>query len=195
MIFLKKPIPYKDESLSSYLFRLSLVNSCPYEWVLKEFHISSLMTRNIDLLKKEEIINKIAQSLDFDVQDVHNMTLNKYPLYKWDSTKRFYHGSKRKIDKYFELVPKFCPICIEEEKYIRLHWYFKLLKSCAYHKTALVKECDICGKSVTVRNVITTLCDCGRKLDIITCQQWDNNYYSHYALWEIWLYKEIGVLD
>lgn len=153
---LRHPKPYDDESLSSYLYRLSLKNKCPLEWIidnysLDEKHLYSKLNQCTDI----DLFNIIAGYTNLTVTELLGMTLTRFNYLE---------------DNYFikEITQspnnsKYCPICLRNENYHKLYWQLDIIKICIKHKTLLFNKC-VCGRETTLDAVITNKCICGRLL-------------------------------
>jgi|GEM_PF-3124326 len=187
MDFLRKPTPYKDESLLSYLYRFSDANAILLEWPLNKLSIKTSI-KNINFLNDYKHIEKIANVTSKDIEQIKNMTFNKYNshhifykkqdryIYKIDE---YYYNTCRKNDPFYNEYMmlfhevKFCPDCLKEDRYHRLHWSFYQTKICIKHKKILQKNCGYCGKEVDIRDIVNGTCSCNNDLaenNSISCE-------------------------
>ncbi|MBU5675770.1 TniQ family protein [Alkaliphilus sp. MSJ-5] len=77
MKFLRYPVPLDDESLLSYIYRLSNLNSCPVEWILKELKYKEVKYKNrINSVTAAKRLKMISQAISLNYDDV--LTYNRY---------------------------------------------------------------------------------------------------------------------
>jgi len=171
MKFLRYPIPFDDESLLSYIYRLSHLNACPVEWILKELKYNHIKYKNkINSITDDKHLKMISQAISLNYDDVYNLTYNRYYSDHMSNTRN--DAIRREHFHINDIISlktsKYCPLCLNEEFNHKLHWDFKLSKICLKHKTYLVDTCDCCGGSLSVENIVTGMCSCNRHLKDIT---------------------------
>jgi len=60
---------------------------------------------------------------------------------------------------------RYCPRCLSEAAYHRLHWSHPLVTACSQHQSLLLDHCYHCQRSVSVWDVTQALCSaCGSRL-------------------------------
>lgn len=60
--------------------------------------------------------------------------------------------------------PAVCPLCLEEETYLRGIWDFSLYTTCHAHAVRLVWRCYACSRRLTWTRRLVTHCSCGADL-------------------------------
>src|SRR5690606_23526229 len=138
---LNKINPKKDESLYSFLHRLAVVNY--YE------HLGSMFTE-LNSAAYVENCNEIHPNLNW-VDFVHNLlnnmaiNINELVVNKFDEllVKRTGEANRRHIHRtyYHRYSTKFCPDCLKEDFYHRLHWDVSYITICTKHKKNLITKC------------------------------------------------------
>ena len=181
-MFLLRSDPELDESLESYLIRLSELN---------HFRVRQLFPHFAKLLQKQH--GKLAGAMPTE--------LSRFNLYhaKTSSSKRYwalhllsYLCCKERLpllelsvlrsDRLFgerhralfwkgmEIPRVFfrsnripvCPQCLHEKSFIPVFWHISLIRSCPRHKCALIFNCPACGSEVDyIRDEKLHQCQCG----------------------------------
>jgi len=149
--FLRKLSPLEYESLDSYLDRLADENAAPVNWILSKFNLKSRRypynLQNINSATIEEL----SKATCLSEQTIKNMTAcglsgTDFPGITLNSS------------------TKFCPLCLQENNYPRVHWQFSLLNVCDKHNTILIEKCPKCNKKIKNNTIINGVCNCGMEL-------------------------------
>ncbi|MFT2098388.1 TniQ family protein [Marinomonas sp. 2405UD66-6] len=56
---------------------------------------------------------------------------------------------------------RFCPLCIRDYGYFKVHWRYKTSVACLEHKIWLHDHCYLCGKAVSTKSSKVRFCSCG----------------------------------
>lgn len=162
-----------DESLISYLVRLSIVNKLPtptflYNNALHFFGADSadfyLALEELTLCSAERLYastwHSIAHHFDFlDEGQAREISLHsrKYRLWKTDHIYKP-HFLNRDVIAY-------CPQCLASKPYHRLTWIPRLSALCVDHNCTLVTKCPNCKGKVDIPDVVLKSCKyCGFNL-------------------------------
>ncbi|MBY6038327.1 TniQ family protein [Fictibacillus nanhaiensis] len=147
--------PFSDESLLSYLMRVSKGNHINLisflnndVGVVKNIQASELGIININPTKMIEI--EKWKTFSRQSSDPLKMTFY-YGLVHFTPNNDLTHS--RFFSNIFTDTLKFCPMCLKEQKYYRLLWEINNLKICLKHKIALNDRCDKCDCSIDKRVV------------------------------------------
>ncbi|WP_082053100.1 TniQ family protein [Gordoniibacillus kamchatkensis] len=62
----------------------------------------------------------------------------------------------------------FCPLCLKDKLYYRKVWDLSIYTRCYIHNCILLSSCAICGRRITITDIINDLCKCGCKLSSIS---------------------------
>ena len=168
--FLRRPIPYWQESLSSYIHRIAFENGYPVEWILKKMGINvPKKYKNINCISNFTIFHKISGLTGLSLDEVINLTMNKYSegLWKIEKPVRIKPWNMNPyVDIYHrEVGCKYCPLCLNEIGYHRLYWHLVQIEICLKHKTILIDSCKNCNKNTSIEEIIEGYCrDCGENL-------------------------------
>ena len=76
---LRHPIPYEEETLYSYLYRLAQANRCPIELLIEKFDLElQYKKKTINLKINDATIENIALASNQDIKIIQQMVLDKY---------------------------------------------------------------------------------------------------------------------
>ncbi|TRY33964.1 TniQ family protein [Aliiglaciecola sp. M165] len=178
--------PFLDESLESYLLRLSIhngYNKFQSFWAGVRSHLNE-STRGIDSALPSELskINichaNVSSAKRLDALRLVSQLTNHEPL-PLLSLALFRGGQlfSRKRTSVFNngvTIPfrflrtkgiPICPACIKENVYIRQHWHFSLFEACPEHSVLLRNHCD-CGEEINYlsSHEIAQCAKCGSNL-------------------------------
>lgn len=162
--------PCLDESLSSYLNRLSKANGLSLLSLLNSFKISRghfVQQNDLGLLDfaPNSIIDIDQLSKWVNLPNEQLLQLSFYYALKTfcqDSSvekSRFISGMIRERAYY-------CPECLEKKPYSRLTWKIKDINICVFHGTRLIDKCCRCGSKINLHDEINLnrCTQCGNKL-------------------------------
>lgn len=150
------PVVKKGESLFSFLYRYGQANQ-----------VNSFASLGISLISSEHHYNFIPK--DVHVQnvvdnllahsglDITGVTLNSCSSKMVNSSASL---SERKRYFYYGRV-KYCPLCLKEEFYHRLHWDIAMVTMCEKHNVLLFDQCNQCGRSMSILRLMEKRCLCG----------------------------------
>ena len=146
--FLRHPLPFEYENLESYLYRLANENAVPIGWILSKFNIKS---RRFSLSISDSTIQALSKATLLSERTIRDMTASGLSSSNYDGI-NLKKGSK------------FCPVCLKEHCYPRVHWQFSLLNICNIHKSLLISHCPNCNATINNHMVINGRCGCGSDL-------------------------------
>jgi len=148
--------PLKDESLVSFILRLTQLNHLKNPTQLLKYFTGS--TTKPPTVKH---IIRIAELTCCSTSEISQLF-----GFEWSTNEL---GLARKINNEYITKPYFissrylayCPKCIEEENYLRSYWEFTFLKACPTHKIYLIDKCPLCHRALTWRRPGVDICTCG----------------------------------
>lgn len=165
MQLLVRPAPYEDESLESYLLRLSSANFLESYRLLSGSIREWLWENDRDaagafpLALSQINIYHAKQSSSFRIRAirlVESLTgLERLPLLKLailNSSDKYGNGLSAVV-RNSVFIPRcflrsdgtpVCPHCLSESAYIRQHWHFLHYSACVEHECALLDCCPAC---------------------------------------------------
>lgn len=172
LYFLYIPIPWDDESLTSYIQRISNANYLkPYEiWrslVPPGKRYPRLGMEPLMEYSPASVIDmdNLARLLNLDVQILKNLTfytvLTKIYNSEVDEGLLMRNGF---FSRYVTYHRRFCPICLREKNYYKRIWQVKEIKICIVHNAKLIDTCPKCSKHMSLlgTNAVVGKCDnCG----------------------------------
>ena len=160
---LRRPRPFRDESLAGYIIRLAQSNYYPSpNWI---FQMSSLKKRGIyanlfdlkkDDLQKLSLLSEIEEDILWSMawtshRPSHSILLNKIKIF----------GSFVPLDTLSKQKIKLCPICLRSAPYCRSVWDLSLITTCPLHNCFLIDRCPQCSKKIIYLRPGVTRCKCG----------------------------------
>lgn len=178
---LRRPIPYRNESLLSYLIRISIANEVELEWIFNKTEISlGKNTNYINMLNDNLIIRRIADLTGIDFDELRNMTICSYP---YSSGRRLGVYTRHDKFQYYDYIKienvKYCPHCLEEGNYHRKHWHVTPLMICKKHKNLLIDKCNNCGSKLSIKNIVYGKCDCNSELKKVPSTYSTNSTFNN----------------
>ncbi|MBJ9989259.1 MULTISPECIES: TniQ family protein [Paenibacillus] len=148
-MFLIRPNPYKDESLTGYVVRTNFMNGYPDKnYLLKMIHGNSReFQRNI---YHEMSIDRISKLSGIGPETLYQMTDNSFKERMDEST-------------FNKLVLRnciqFCPMCFKLDTiYHQKVWNLSVINVCLEHRVNLIKTCPICSNSISLVSYIKGEC-------------------------------------
>ncbi|WP_344954317.1 TniQ family protein [Zobellella aerophila] len=185
MKFLFKPEPYPDETLESYLLRLSQDNgfesysvfsSVLWEMLMERDHEAagawprSLSRVNVYHTRNSSGLRVRALQLIEQMTDLPSMQLLSLSL--MGSAARF--GQHVAVHRAGVDIPRLflrtagvpvCPHCINESAYIRQYWHYHPYVACHRHRCALLFQCPGCEAELNYQLSESIIqCQCGYEL-------------------------------
>lgn len=140
------------ESLTTYLLRasqrnlvsiLDIYNIVKNGTVLKKFNVRFFQ---LDIYPNKLVnIEKLSALLGVSVSQIEKMTLTSV-FNKYIEEESIQPSSyKLLLSLINNKTRRFCPVCLNENKYFKLIWQVKELEICDKHSTKLTDICPICG--------------------------------------------------
>ena len=171
------PQGYSDESPVGYLIRVSQKNKFKnIRWLYPE-------EGGRFALHPKDILKRLVDS----------------PWSGFDKAKAYLKSycELKKADLNYSIL-RFCPKCLEEEPYFRIHWHLRCSAACLKHQCWLVDTCAECGAEQNYGNKISiTECRCGSNLsstdtqkisgNVVRYQQFVDGAKSYYQNDKFWL--------
>ncbi len=177
---------HDDESLESYLLRISHANSFESYKLFSGALKDHLRKTDIDasgafpLNLVQVNIFHAKQSSSFRIRAVHLVEkcigLPQWQLYNLAVKHSLAHFSRTYavVVRHHLNIPRcfirvntipVCPQCLEESAYIRHNWHLIPYAACPQHKCVLVERCPSCGSLLDyMKNESITECECGQDL-------------------------------
>lgn len=184
--------PYADESLSSFLRRLSKVNGINlltfwnYLNAGTDFYVQYEEITRLDFCPSNILnIDKLAKvtRLESDVLLSGSLyyLLHTFSLGTEVERSRFTAGMIRETLHY-------CPECLKDKKYHRLHWRINGIHTCIIHRIKLQDKCPQCKKGIQYKDVRTLdkcpYCDMDFSISLNSLSNNDCDWDQ-----QIWLYQ------
>ncbi len=172
---LRHPTPFESEGILNYLYRLAEENCCTIGQLKRIFKISNTLTNkrfNKDI--SDRSIGLIAKVTRKEKEVIYKMTLQRFNYWFIENEIQYSFSYFRNtiLSKHL----KYCPYCLKENNYNRIHWNLELVKICLKHMVFLIQSCNNCGKEITKDEILDGKCKCGLKLTDVKSQLCDNNF-------------------
>ena len=59
---------------------------------------------------------------------------------------------------YLKFHTRYCPLCLNEDAFHRLHWDISFLTACTKHNILLIERCASCGRQIKLSNLMRGAC-------------------------------------
>ncbi|WP_019155575.1 TniQ family protein [Robertmurraya massiliosenegalensis] len=162
--FLIVPQPKIDESISSFIIRLTTENK--YEktkWVFECLNlVNSLHVINhiYNCDSDHPSLQKLSDMTNLDIETIIGMTFLP-ALGDYNNTDSFIDSTLRV--KIHRLNVKICPHCLNQDLYYKKVWDLHQYNMCHIHKCLLINKCDTCHRKIFIKTKSNlSKCICGR---------------------------------
>lgn len=152
---LVRPLPYPDEAITGYLYRLADSNGF---FGLREFF------RYVTELGEGDCKRGVALAAGLP-QETIEVLIGPYPSY-WETAGNL---AGLAIQDFNQQTLRWCPICLHEAPYLRNFWTLKLVCHCEWHQTKLRDRCPACGAAQSSARSNFRSCLCGERLSAASC--------------------------
>lgn len=148
MLPIKEALPYQvvpghDESLSSWLVRLSRHHYCNTKSFCSYYQLESLLKSSLDIDGDRALIRG---KLKLDM-NLPNTISDKLPSFKWERGKsKWLIEPNRKGQALLNSYTKICSGCLSEKGYYQLKWKLSLFDGCVDCGTYLTTKCPKCSR-------------------------------------------------
>jgi len=152
--------PQKDELLSSWLIRLSLLHRT-MPMTFTNLYLPETKNRfwvaDIDLQADPDILAALSRKCSIPVEMLRSMTLRSYEGYLFEevhgntgATPFVNHLRMRGRSNIFPGL-RYCPLCLSEDEqpYFRKKWRLSFSVLCLQHHSYLLNCCPACGTPLT----------------------------------------------
>lgn len=179
------PPRYPDENPMTYLIRIARLNDYnSYKWL---FDSQKVPTHQLSFQK----IFSILEAANWSGYNLDRKSTSEF-------ISLHYYDVQKKLLKY-------CPLCLQEQPYFRIHWQFTLSMCCPHHGVWLKYQCEFCHSPLEVKNYKTDTCSCGKAFseakseacsqDVINLQRFIEGDYSNMDEEALRLFKKPYELD
>ena len=171
-MLLNHPLPYPDEAWSSWLWRLAQRNyvASPHELLPSTLSQTTIPYEPV-------VFRALAELTNTSVETLHAHTPHRFahflhppetpPTVLVLPTEIPLTLAPLRPNRDF-FTPRFgwCPTCLREARYVRLHWHVPLVVGCALHACWLLEACPVCTAPIREAEVLRGRCShCGLALD------------------------------
>lgn len=184
-LWLIRPRPYPDESLSSWIVRIAWHNVEKLEsFTSKHWGArSQLWSRDIDRVADPNVYELVARKIGIDPQRVWGTTLASYEgiLFERHSPRgqlpwlTNFGGRQRER---FRFGLQCCPDCLREdaEPYFRRRWRLAFVTYCSTHRRMLIDACDYCQSPIAFHLSDFGLATPPERLEMTICGNCGRDY-------------------
>lgn len=156
---LYRPKPYRDESLSGYLTRLTEENM--YEKVSWIYEKAGLVKKNFTLINsKEHSLDHLSRITDISKKKLWQLTFFNELGDDYESDKSLYNTLSYKYGTN-SIYSNICPFCLKKNNYVRKIWDLNIYLTCHYHNVILIDKCAKCGSKIPHYRSNVSKCKCG----------------------------------
>ncbi|MFW2600335.1 TniQ family protein [Aliarcobacter butzleri] len=152
------PIPYHDELLTSWLFRISRANYTRISVIVnKLFKIKRFYERDFDLYDFSKIDLNTFYKIT-NLSNIEELQLRKYIGFLEENIntknkKRWFVPISTTSFKDIFYSTRFCPKCLEENNYLKQEWRLMIVNICEKHLCFLQNHCPNCKKALKYPNL------------------------------------------
>ncbi len=178
---LNRPKPYPDETLTSWLWRLAKHNYADSPaWFspdLRSTWPATAAKSSVNGLRDDVALETIATLTGHSVTHIYQHTLHRFANILMLPSQSFQEHRDRfgtaltflptRVSKdFYSRSFSWCPRCLAEARYVRLHWHFPVVACCKIHHCWLLERCPQCQRVVVERDVIYGECEqCNFRLE------------------------------
>lgn len=149
-----RPDPYSDELLSSWIVRSTAANGLKLRYLQRAvLGYTSVWARDVDRGSDGALLQRLADIFGKNVDDLRATTLRQFEGVLWEDTRSARSwlgqlGIRNTRRTAFGL--SYCPMCLGEALYYRIHWRLALSVCCAVHGVLLRDRCPHCTAPICV---------------------------------------------
>jgi hypothetical protein len=151
--------PFQDELLSSWIFRLSKVNYTGMSSLLNYiFKSKNLHLKDIDIFRFNlNSLNHLSNLTKIPTEKLQSMQLLKYEGYieekiNYSLRHRWFTPNKKSGSSNTFFAIRFCPLCLQENLYLKQHWRVLFFNICPKHHVYLMNRCTKCQQEIKYPN-------------------------------------------
>jgi len=151
------PPPYPGECLSGYLLRLAEANGCTSLWSLvRDLFPLFRSASQVTLLRGEYPIDdwgRIPLRTQLPLSILRRLTVEPW-VEKFRIPPQTIRPNRVSPLNFLRGVVgpllQVCPLCLQEQPYVRLLWRLEPVQACLHHRCLLLSVCHQCGNPLTV---------------------------------------------
>jgi hypothetical protein len=186
---------FKDESISSYIFRISKENGVSFLVFWNMIKISSKTHTKFGKINILDIapLRHIDANAYKEITGCTSESLISNSFYK--VLERIQVKRTRFIVGIFDYRFRYCPLCLREKAYNKLIWRIKNIKICNLHKVMLLDRCLCCNSTIEYEKLreLGKCPHCGNRLVFeIKNENFDQKFLNEqkylYETWNTLLY-------
>jgi hypothetical protein len=153
-----------DEPLLGWLVRASELQGY---WTIRL--VEDLAGAPIAMMETGDLAAKVAEILHCGVEEVQRRARQQVfikgtPYRQTQSLVRYFEHDLS--EQHLAHRPRVCPLCLQENDYIRGVWYLNLYRVCEIHHVWLIENCSQCEQLEHGRDNVSS-CQCGHVLTAV----------------------------
>lgn len=180
---LNRSHPYPQETLTSWMWRLTLENYLPSPSILlrylhqKAVQTTPILQHQLLHMQTPALFQGFSELMYLSPSElyVHTLHIFAHALTHPGQANETIELSSGETVK---LIPPrlhhdfytrrfgWCPKCLAQARCVRLHWHIPFVTCCTTHHCWLLNHCPYCEKHITEADIVTGVCaDCGFRLE------------------------------
>ncbi|MEM9954826.1 MAG: TniQ family protein [Chloroflexota bacterium] len=169
--------PYVDETVISWLLRITFVNRyVDLDFMLRffkyTFELTYLSNQQLNRDTDKRIIELFSDLARVPTEKLRSQSLQNYWSHLVVPERSVKAQSEGVLNLFRALVndhPRICPICLHESTYIRQKWHLDPYCICEAHGTAMIDTCLNCGEVYEIEDIFRDCCSaCGSRFSAET---------------------------
>lgn len=175
-MLLNRPRPYIDEAFTSWLWRLAQRNytTSPKSLLRTALSLGQFQTREP---REPAAFCALAELTHTSVETIHALTRHRFAhlltapeeqaaVLDYPTETALTLAPVRPNRDFFTSDFAWCPTCLSEARYVRLHWHVPVVVSCELHHCWLLEACPGCQARITEEDIMRGRCtECGLVLE------------------------------
>ncbi len=172
---LNRPRPYPDEALISWLWRLAGDNHLDSPSLLLR-HIRETVCQTTPVMRQvmygmreAAVLTALGEMTTTTAKTVYQHTLHRF-AHVLTPPDQEVSPLQLSPDTILKLLPArlnrdlytahfgWCPVCLAEARYVRLHWHIPLVVCCEVHHCWLLDLCPVCQRPLNEADILTGHC-------------------------------------
>lgn len=159
-MLLRRRKPKAGESLLGYLLALTELN----EYDSMSWIYQMIGWRNSKVFSYGIGAEELSALAAVDKSLLQNLYYKRAPVAVGERgglMKSYFNGQRLSTHMIQQRRPKVCPMCLNDDDYLRSVWELAAVTSCPLHKTLLLQTCPACNNRISWNRNNICICKCG----------------------------------
>ena len=145
--------PFIGESFPSFIYRLAWLNHVRPRDILNLCGFQSTVNMwKVTPRDNDFELKTLSEISRCDLEEL-------IPMFAYTYWSAFSSNSA-----FGKMLIKYCPMCIERDRYHKGEWQPDEMRACCEHRIPLQTQCNSCEKQVSFDEVMANSCECGKPL-------------------------------